>query len=168
MVSPSPLCPVPEEQQPLNEYRKLQESWFFGWAILPHLPFVRRLVIVWLLGWALALPVSMVSFPLAKMPLRCLWATGLGACFPAVFVLVQLYLGWTYVRDRLANSTIFYEESGWYDGHYWTKPDEMQTQDQLVVTYQIQPLLRRIKKSLAVIALAFGISAIAWPLLYSA
>lgn len=165
MVFPPSLCPVPEEQQPLNEYRELKSSWFFGWAMLPWVNFVGRLGIVWLLGWLLSLPVSMVSFPLAKMPVQCLWASGLGALFPTTFVLVQLYLGWSYVRDRLANSTIFYEESGWYDGHYWTKPTEMLAQDQLVVTYQIQPLLLRIRKTLAFIALSVGLSAIAWQLL---
>lgn len=166
MVLPTTLCPVPEEQQPLNEFKQLQESWFFSWAMLPRLPFISRLAIVWGLGFGLAIPISLVSFPFSKLPLQCLWAAALGACFPAIFVLVQLYLGWTYVGDRLRDVRIFYEESGWYDGQYWTKPEQMLAQDQLVVTYQIQPLLRRIQKSLAAIAALFALSAVVWPLVF--
>lgn len=165
MVSPSTLCPVPEEQQPLNEFKDLQDSWFFSWVMMPRLSFGVRLAIVWVMGWVLAFPISLVSFPFAKMPLQCLWATALGACLPIIFVLLQLYLGWTYVRDRLTAPRIFYEESGWYDGQYWTKPSEMLAQDQLVVTYQITPLLRRIQKILGAISLVFLLSAGAWSLL---
>ena len=165
MVSPVTLCPVPEEQQPLNEFKDLQESWFFSWAMLPQLPYLARLSIVWGIGFVLAIPISLVSFPMAKMPGHCLWATAIGACFPVIFVLVQQYLGWTYVRDRLNAEQIFYEESGWYDGQYWTKPPEMLDKDQLVVTYQVYPLLKRIQKTLLSIGAFFLSSAIAWNIL---
>ncbi len=165
MVSPTTLCPVPEEQQPLNEFKDLQESWFFSWVMLPRLPFVGRLAIVGTIGLILVMPISLVSFPFAKMPVQCLWSAAIGACFPIIFILVQQYLGWTYVRDRLSAEKIFYEESGWYDGQYWTKPTEMLAQDQLVVTYQIHPLLKRIQKSLLAIGAFFLVSAGAWFLL---
>jgi len=164
MVLPTTLCPVPEEQQPLNEFKDLQESWFFSWAMLAQPPFLLRLAIVWAIGLVLAMPISLVSFPIQKLPLQCFWSAAIGACFPVIFVLVQQYLGWTYVRDRLSAERIFYEESGWYDGQYWAKPSEMLAQDQLVVTYQIHPLLKRIKKTLLAIAGFFLTSAIAWTL----
>lgn len=162
MLSPTTLCPVPEEQQPLNEFKDLQESWFFSWAMLEQLPFLTRLAIVWAIGLVLVMPISLVSFPFAKFPLHCLWSAAIGACFPVIFVLVQQYLGWTYVRDRLSAERIFYEESGWYDGQYWTKPTEMLAQDQLVVTYQIHPLLKRIQNSLLTIGGFFLASAVVW------
>ena len=28
------VCPVPLEQQPVNEYQQLQDSWFYSWATL--------------------------------------------------------------------------------------------------------------------------------------
>lgn len=164
MLSPTTLCPVPEEQQPLNEFKDLQESWFFKWAMLEQLPFLGRLAIVWAVGLVLVMPISLVSFPFAKLPVQCFWSAAIGACFPVIFVLVQQYLGWTYVRDRLSAERIFYEESGWYDGQYWTKPSEMLAQDQLVVTYQIHPLLKRIQRSLMVIGGFFLASALVWNL----
>ena len=162
MLSPTTLCPVPEEQQPLNEFKDLQESWFFSWAMLAQLPFLSRLAIVWAIGLVLVMPISLVSFPFAKLPVQCLWSAAIGACFPVIFVLVQQYLGWTYVRDRLSAERIFYEESGWYDGQYWTKPTEMLAQDQLVVTYQLLPLLKRIQTCLLAIGGFFLATAVAW------
>ncbi len=164
MLSPTTLCPVPEEQQPLNEFKDLQESWFFSWAMLAQLTFLSRLAIVWVIGLVLVMPISLVSFPFVKLPVQCLWSAAIGACFPVIFVLVQQYLGWTYVRDRLSAERIFYEESGWYDGQYWTKPTEMLAQDQLVVIYQIHPLLKRIQNSLLAIGGFFFASAVVWNL----
>jgi hypothetical protein len=68
-------------------------------------------------------------------------------------------LGWSYVYDRLVSSTIFYEESGWYDGQNWTKPKEILTRDRLIVTYQIQPILQRLQRTfglLVVLLIAVG------------
>jgi hypothetical protein len=28
------ICPVPQEQRPINEYQELKESWFFSWVTL--------------------------------------------------------------------------------------------------------------------------------------
>jgi len=50
-----------------------------------------------------------------------------------LLALVRLYLGW-YMCDRLISPTIFYEESGWYDGQTWTKPSEVL--QRLIVTYK--------------------------------
>jgi len=77
-------------------------------------------------------------------------------------VLLHLYLGWSYISSRLSHSTVFYEESGWYDGQTWSKPLEVQTQDRLVVTYQVQPVLNRLKRTFGVLALLFLGGGLAW------
>ncbi len=165
MEPPALPCPVPEEQQPLNEYRELQESWFFSWAMLPRMPFLQRLGAIALLNWGLAAPVSAASFAPQRWLGQFILASTAGSLLLPTFVLIQLYLGWTYVRDRLKNPKVFYEESGWYDGQYWTKPSEVLVQDRLVVTYQIQPLLRRIEKALGLIALLLLGALAGWQLL---
>jgi hypothetical protein len=76
--------------------------------------------------------------------------------------LARLYLGWTYVRDRLSKAEIFYEESGWYDGQVWTKPEEVLQRDRLIVTYQIQALLKRLYITFGTIALLFLGGGLLW------
>jgi hypothetical protein len=76
-----------------------------------------------------------------------------------------LYLGWRYVRDRLWSPTIFYEESGWYDGQAWTKTPELLARDRLVVNYQLRPILTRLSRSLGAIALSCIVGATLWAFL---
>lgn len=151
---PSPsVCPVPLEQQPLNEYRDLQESWFFRWATLEPIPYVKTIVWVWMWSWAIAGPVAANSFAPAKHPAQFLLLGAAGATLFVILALVRLYLGWFYIHSRLLNATVFYEESGWYDGQAWSKPPEVLTQDRLITTYQVQPILKRLHKTFGVLAL---------------
>ncbi len=43
------------------------------------------------------------------------------------------------------NSTITYEESGWYDGQTWVKTNEILLQDTLVGTYEVLPIMYRLR-----------------------
>ncbi len=156
------VCPVPHDQRPLNEYEELKESWFFKWARLDLVAYLKGLLWVWLAAWLVSAPVASYSFSPAHLPLQ-FWlmsATG-AALFPAL-TLARLYLGWNYIRSRLLNATIFYEESGWYDGQYWTKTAEELTKDRLVATYQVEPVLRRLRGSLAVLGGLLSLGILLW------
>ncbi|MEO1210937.1 MAG: CGLD27 family protein, partial [Cyanobacteria bacterium J06638_20] len=61
--------------------------------------------------------------------------------------------------------TIFYEESGWYDGQTWTKPEEVLQRDRLIVTYQIQPILQRLLRTYGVFGGLILSSVLFWQLL---
>ncbi|NJP10704.1 MAG: CGLD27 family protein, partial [Leptolyngbyaceae cyanobacterium RU_5_1] len=82
-----------------------------------------------------------------------------------ILVLARLYLGWAYVSSRLTDSTVTYEESGWYDGQTWTKPPAVLNRDRLVAIYEIQPILKRIQKTLGVWVGILVTGAIVWRLL---
>jgi hypothetical protein len=155
-------CPVPTEQQPLNEYRELQESGFFQWGTLALPIYLRKLAWVWGWSWAIAGPVAAASFSPAKHPVAFFLLGSAGASLFLGLVLLRLYLGWTYINARLTNDTVFYEESGWYDGQVWSKPLEVQTQDKLVVTYQVQPVLRRVRRTFGGLAIALLLGTVAW------
>ncbi|MEM8602471.1 MAG: CGLD27 family protein [Cyanobacteria bacterium P01_H01_bin.121] len=148
MTLPS-FCPVPHEQQPLNEYQDLQQSWFFGWAQRQGWSFWRPMLVIWGLGWLLAGPIAAVSFAPGRHRLLFMLSAAGGACVPLLLILIQLYGGWRYVRGRLFRPVVPYEESGWYDGYSWQKPPEVLTRDRLLVTYEIQPILRRLEQIFA-------------------
>ncbi len=153
---------MPPEQQPLNEYRELQESGFFQWGTVALPVYLRKLAWVWGWSWAIAGPVAAASFSPTKHPLAFFIMGAAGASLFLAFVVVRLYLGWSYIYSRLASDTVFYEESGWYDGQVWEKPIEAQAQDKLVVTYQVQPVLRRLHRTFMGLAIAAIIGSIAW------
>ncbi|MCS6782633.1 MAG: CGLD27 family protein [Gloeomargarita sp. SKYBB_i_bin120] len=151
------LCPVPLEQQPLQEYRTLRDSWFYCWPALSWGAYVRRLLAAAGLGALVALPVAAASFDPWRQPWLFGCASVAGAGLLPSFLLLRLYLGWRYVQQRLASRTIVYEESGWYDGRTWEKPPTLLAQERLVSIYEVGPLLRRLRWSLAGVALLYAV-----------
>ncbi|WP_013320220.1 CGLD27 family protein [Gloeothece verrucosa] len=156
------ICPVPSEQQPVNEYEQLKESWFFCWATLEPVPYWRKLGWVWLWSWILVGPIAATSFPLQKKPLLFVLSAIVGTCLIVGLVLLRLYLGWFYISDRLNAEQVFYEESGWYDGQIWQKTPEVLIRDRLILSYQVEPILKRIKKTALVLASLIGSSSLLW------
>ena len=55
----------------------------------------------------------------------------------AVAVL-RIYLGWSYVGDRLLSAAVPYEETGWYDGQLFVKPPEVLARDRLLGSYEVR------------------------------
>ncbi len=156
------VCPVPAQQQPINEYQELKESWFYSWATLDWGSFVAKIGWVWAWSWVVAGPVAAASFaPMKATGKFFLFGAALAGLLMTL-VLVRLYLGWWYVRSRLINPTVFYEESGWDDGQTWVKPLEVLTRDRLLVTYQVQPILGRLLRTFGILALVFIIGCIVW------
>jgi hypothetical protein len=162
MNSSAPVCPVPVEQQPINEYQDLNESWFFRWATLKLPSYLKPVLILWSLSWLVSGPVAASSFPIAKYPMQFFLSGAVGAMIIPGLALLRLYLGWVYVRDRLSQAEVFYEESGWYDGQVWIKPEEVLQRDRLIVTYQIQSILKRLRLTFAVLAVLFLGSGLIW------
>jgi Conserved in the green lineage and diatoms 27 len=145
MSNSSSFCPVPKEQQPINEYQELQTSWFFGWVKLAPTRYIIKLLWVGIWSLIVTAPLAAASFPIAKFPLQfTICAIGGSLVFVALAA-IRLYLGWIYVKNRLYCESIFYEESGWYDGQTWIKTPEILTRDRLLVSYEIQPILKRIQ-----------------------
>ncbi|MBF2078783.1 MAG: CGLD27 family protein [Synechococcales cyanobacterium T60_A2020_003] len=159
------LCPIPDEQQPLNEYQTLLGSWFYSWAVRSVFGYVKPFVILWLLSWLIVGPVAATSFPMSKYPVHFALSGMVGALLIPVLVLIRLYLGWVYVRDRLNREIVSYEESGWYDGQTWAKPPEILQRDRLIVSYEIKPILERLHRTFAVVALVLMVEVIVWALL---
>ena len=158
-------CPVPPEQRPINEYQDLKESWFFRWATLDWSAYLKPVIILWVLSWLIAAPVASVSFPPTKHPAQFALLGAAGASLIPGLALLRLYLGWVYVKTRLLNTQVFYEESGWYDGQMWEKPPEVLLQDRLIVTHQVQPILNRMNKTFTGFGIAIAVGIVLWQVL---
>ena len=158
----SSRCPVPTEQQPINEYQDMRESWFYSWGGRTLSGYLTPLVVLWITSWMIAGPVAAASFAPGKHPLPFLRSAGLGALALPVLTLMQLYTGWLHVGRRLQRKAVPYEESGWYDGEIWIKPDEILNRDRLIADYQVTPILRRIQRTIGLIAGLLALGLISW------
>nr|XP_043639334.1 uncharacterized protein ycf36 isoform X2 [Erigeron canadensis] len=135
--SPETDCPVPLDQQPINEYQSLSTSSPFSWASGDFVEYCSRLVATGF-GFALfvGLPVSWYgSVGVGWDPVqRVLGAVCSGLLVMTVAV-VRMYLGWAYVGNRLLSATVEYEETGWYDGQIWVKTAEVLARDRLLGSF---------------------------------
>ncbi|MBE9170198.1 CGLD27 family protein [Pleurocapsales cyanobacterium LEGE 06147] len=149
--NPRNLTKLPRsEQQPLNEYLNLKQSWCFRWTTLEWRHYLFHIVWIWCGSWCLASPIATESFPPTQSPGKFVIATSAGASLVLALNLLWVYLGWSYICDRLERKTVYYEETGWYDGQFWTKSSEELVKDRLIATYQVKPILQRLRRTFEV------------------
>jgi len=140
---------VPYEQRPVNEYSALKDSTLYSWAELSPGSFFMRLGSVCLVTFTLlAAPISAASFSPGKDPLKFVLAAGIGTLLLVSLVVLRIYLGWSYVGDRLLSAVVPYEETGWYDGQMWVKPAEVLARDRLLGSYKVKPVINLLKQTL--------------------
>lgn len=167
-MASSSVCPVPLDQRPVNEFRELSESQYFRWATLRGWEFFKPLAIAFGVSFLISAPTSAASYPVMEAPLEWFLIAAAGACLIPFLMLIRLYLGWRYVRGRLLDTKIFYEESGWYDGQIWEKTPDFLNQDRLIVTYEVQPVVKHLQQAIVFAGgVMFGLilASIGWALL---
>lgn len=158
----SARCPVPIDQIPIKEYESMSESWFYSWGARSLYRYLVPVISLWLLSWVVVGPMAAVSFVPAKLPAQFVISASLGSLLLPALALVQLYTGWRHVCDRLAQQAVPYEESGWYDGQIWEKPEDVFNRDRLIADYQVKPILYRIQKTFAVICGIIAFNFVTW------
>nr|YP_009122189.1 hypothetical protein [Vertebrata lanosa]AJH65947.1 hypothetical protein [Vertebrata lanosa] len=156
MFTPKTNCPVPFDQQPLNEYLLLKSSCLFSWSISPKRSFVLGLFSFFVLLGLVPSIIFCILMPFNNF-YKVLLSDLLIDNIILFFLLVRVYLGWSYILKRLLSATVFYEESGWYDGQVWVKTSEYLMQDRLVGLYQVMPFVLRIKYVSILILFNFGL-----------
>ncbi|CAN8251429.1 unnamed protein product [Cochlearia groenlandica] len=146
---PSSEIQVPSDQRPVNEYSSLKEGMLYSWGELSPIQFFIRLGGLWLVTFTvLGVPIAAASFNPSREPLRFVLAAGTGTLFLVSLIVLRIYLGWSYVGDRLLSAVVPYEESGWYDGQMWVKPPEVLARDRLLGSYKVKPVIKMLKQTL--------------------
>ena len=149
------ICPVPKEQRPLNEYKKLKESNNFLWCIKDKNTYLKSLFYMSLSSFFLCFFVLKIS-SFSVNNINFLFISSiLAGIILVIFLCLRSYLGWQYIYSRLMEATVPYEESGWYDGQIWIKPPEVLLQDRLIGTYEIYPGLLRLQITLILLSSLF-------------
>ncbi|MFS8028022.1 hypothetical protein Hanom_Chr16g01505591 [Helianthus anomalus] len=105
---PETDCPIPPEQQPINEYQSLSTSSPFSWASGDFVEYCSRLVATGA-GFALfvGLPVSWYgSVGVGWEPVQRVLGAVCSGIFADTLAVVRMYLGWAYVGNRLLSATV--------------------------------------------------------------
>ncbi|KAI3454138.1 hypothetical protein Pfo_010801 [Paulownia fortunei] len=150
---PETECPVPLDQQPINEYQALSNSFPFSWASGDVVEYCSRLFVTGAcFALFVGLPVSWFGSVGPKSePIRLVLGAASSGLFVVILAVVRMYLGWAYVGNRLLSATVEYEETGWYDGQIWVKTAEVLSRDRLLGSFSVKPVLGRLKNTLVVL-----------------
>ena len=142
-------CAVPRGQRPASQYEELRDGALLSWPGLGVAPYAVRMT--GLFGFfygVIAYPIACGSYdPNTQFAEACVSAL-VGASGATAAMALNMYNGWSYVRDRLLSATVEYEETGWYDGQVYVKDPEMLARDRLLGTYTVRPVVEMLRKTL--------------------
>jgi hypothetical protein len=138
-------CPVPKYQRPLTEYNDLKNSFTFSWTKEKSYSFGKTLIIFLTILIFFIYILVTNNHEHERNEIRSLLQITTSALGIFNLWILRLYLAWKYIYDRLMNATVSYEESGWYDGQTWVKTNEILIQDRLVGTYEVLPVMDRLR-----------------------
>jgi hypothetical protein len=144
-------CPVPPEQLPINQYEDVRDSWFYRWGSRGLMGYLKPIIVLWTISWVITGPIVGASYAPGRYPMPFILLATAGAFILPILALAQLYVGWLHVGQRLQQAAVPYEESGWYDGQVWQKPEEVLNRDRLIMDYQVKPILQRVRNTLGIL-----------------
>ena len=133
-------CPVPKEQQPINEFIELSKSNIFSWAKSKK-SLINILIKFWTATFLLFLLISTGSVYFKTSILKYILLSLLSSLVIPFLISIRLYLGWNHVFKRLNSEKVEYEESGWYDGQIWIKPLNIKEKEALIASIEVKPIL---------------------------
>ena len=136
-------CPVPNEQQPTNEFIELSNSKIFSWPKSKKI-FSIILIRFWLVTFILFLLVSSGSIYFKTFLLKYIFLSLLSSLSIPLLITIRLYLGWNHIFKRLNSEKVEYEESGWYDGQIWIKPLNLKEKESLIASLEVKPILKNL------------------------
>ncbi len=139
------ICPVPQNQRPLNEFNNIRNSWIISWPFLERNIFYRNLVFSWLIITPISLTISYGSNYLKNNIYELILVSLTTSLSLPILLLIRQWLSLAYIYKRLNSEKIEYEESGWYDGQTWEKPIDWRAKDLLIAQHQIKPILNHLE-----------------------
>ncbi len=146
-----PKCPVPRDQQPINEYIELSKSIIFSWPKSKK-SLIIALTKFWLGAFILFLVISSGSVYFKTSTLRYILLSFFSSLSIPILISIKLYLGWNHIFKRLNSEKVEYEESGWYDGQVWVKPLVIKEKESLIASIEVKPILKNLIQILSIIS----------------
>ena len=136
------LCPVPDDQKPINEYLNLKENKFLNWGNLNSNKNKKFLTTLFLTFFSFFSIIQFQAFSLSNF-----FEILLNTLVIIQFFLLVILIRWITINQKFQNSRLIYEEASWYDGQIWEKPFFLIKNDRLISTQKIEPILEDIIKS---------------------
>ena len=144
------LCPIPEEQKPINEYIVSKDFLknLLGKGIKKIIETNSQKVFQFSVVFFFTLSSFFYSSsPIRFSPTLTSFQSFVSFFFFSIlpfFFFFLLFFSWSQLQKRLNQARIFYEEASWFDGQFWQKPLFLLKNDRFLSTQQFQPFLQKL------------------------
>jgi hypothetical protein len=152
------LCPIPEDQKPINEYISLKENNLTNWITLVKRKYLGTLFQIFLTLFLICLTFTFDGIESINQLISTFEQTSFFSLAILNFVLIYILSNWKQVDNRFNTSRLIYEEGSWYTSEIWEKPISLIKNDKLISTQILQPIVLR--NFQFIVVLAFGIFAL--------
>lgn len=140
------LCPVPENQKPINEYIDLKENFFLNWTTFNDKNYFFKFLSIYFC-WFVLIFLLTIDLSFKHFFSNFFWSLEISLLVQNI-MLFFFFLRWKEMKKRFNQARLFYEESSWFDGQIWEKPFFLIKNDKLIASKKIDPILKRIQKTL--------------------
>jgi hypothetical protein len=143
------LCPVPEDQKPINEYIGLKENPLTNWTTLSKKNYLKKIMNLFLINLSLIclLNLNTVLVDFNHFFNWLITNTFISFNLISLFFIVILFR-WKQTQNRFEQTRLVYEEGSWYDTQIWEKPFLIIKNDKLISTQKIEPVIQRLLSTL--------------------
>jgi hypothetical protein len=152
------LCPIPEDQKPINEYISLKENNLTNWITLVKRKYFGTLFQIFFTFFLICLTFTFDGIESINQLLTTFQQTSFFSLAMLNFVLIYILSNWKQVDNRFNTSRLIYEEGSWYTSEIWEKPISLIKNDKLISTQILQPIVLR--NFQFIVVLAVGIFAL--------
>lgn len=140
------LCPIPEDQKPINEYIDFKENILTNWTKFSQKKYIKTIFLTYLLFFSIF---SLFSFNELVILFKKDLFDWLLIKFLLSFLSLFFYLNfvlfrWITINNKFQTPRIIYEEASWYDGQIWEKPFFLIKNDKLLSSQKIDPIIQRL------------------------
>jgi hypothetical protein len=123
------LCPIPEDQKPINQYINLKNKFFLNSINFS----LKNSFLTFFLFFFFQLLTKSVFLNFSFFSILTLF----------LFLFLNfICLQWIDVNKRFKTARLIYEEASWYDGQLWEKPFILIKNDKLISSQKIEPILQ--------------------------
>ena len=109
------LCPIPDEQKPINEYINLKEKDFTNFLLLNLKNYFFKVFSYFFLFFCL----GFIVYYLFQLKSKIILFNLSFSLFILFFMFLTNFLSWSQLLKRIRSSRIFYVEGSWFDGQFW-------------------------------------------------
>jgi hypothetical protein len=141
------LCPVPENQKPINEYINLQQNALTQWLLFSNKENEKIFLSLYFFVFFIFFGLNSPKFAFINILQSILISSFLTNVITLFFFFFQFFR-WSQLENRFNQSRLFYEEGSWYDGQIWEKPFLLIKNERFLTSQKIRPLIQRLSRKI--------------------